>query len=169
MKKVLFIMFGILGFPLFVSAAGLIQEDRLLIEEKLTVLEKGFHKADWRAMYNIMPPQLVKPSEEWIEMFVYGMELDSKRFTFQSVKFNLDKLQAEKSLTGRDYAFIPMVISWKNKRTEEIKQEHGYLFAFKENSKWYFLDWWDAESWGEYYKPTLKKAYPDLADVKPPQ
>ena len=168
MKKLSIILFVLCLFSASVAALELAANERKIIEKNLTLLQNGFKKGNWRTLYKVMPPKLVKPSEEWVEMFVYGMQLEAKSFVLQSVEFALDNVQLEKSATERDYLFIPMKLFWKDKQTETMKITSGYLLAFKENKRWYFLDWWESESWNEYYQPLLKQIYPDLADIKQP-
>ena len=59
-----------------------------------------------------------------------------------------------------------MIVSRKVKQNGQIEQEKGYKLAIKDNGEWYFLDWWDEEEW-ELLEPIMKKAYPDLVEIKP--
>ncbi len=174
MRKYLLFMLSLWAFS--VSAIELNVGERGIIETKLTTLNEAFKKQDWGAPYKIAPPKLLeqlaqaenKTIDEWVRTAVQMSVLEANYDEFLSMDFDFDRLQTGKTAIGREYVFIPMIVSRKVKQNSQIEQEKGYKLAIKDNGEWYFLDWWDEEEW-ELLEPIMKKAYPDLIEIKPLQ
>lgn len=168
MKKLLLSL--LIATSVGVSAAPLEKDDRKAIDDILTPWLKTI-KDNPSESLALMPPkffgiiakQVGMPEEDLKKMTLDTLNSAMAEIEMVSYHLDVDKAEAAKSSSGRDYAFIPQVTKLKPKAGGEEMVVEGYMLGIEDEGKWYFINW------EPQYAPIIAELYPDLKDLKAPQ
>lgn len=170
MKKLLFVIaLSASTFSSISMAADLAQDDRQVIETRLTKMSNAFKNNDFSESVRIMPPKLIDflakqsnaTSDQLKNALIEMSNAVGQQVTVESYSYDLSAVQAEKSSSGRDYVFVPTHL--KAKANGQAAEQKGYLLGIEDDNQWHFVNW------DQQYIPIIKQVFPDLADIKAPK
>ena len=168
MKKLLLAL--LVATSIGVSAAPFETDDRKAVSDILTPWVETV-KTDPRESMALMPPKFFEvvakksnvPVDEFKKMMLATLDSAFEMVDVVSYSLDLDKVDAAKSSSGRDYAFIPQLTKLKPKGGGEEMAIDSYMLGIEDEGKWYFINW------EPNYMPIITEMYPDLKDLKAPK